>query len=126
VRQFSDDTTDYDSGGSTGAFFTGLFAGAVIGAGLGLWFAPKTGAEMREQITGTARDVGQRVGKTVNDLADRGRDAFDKARDVVTNAGDQINQVASDAAKSAGNAANAAANAARRGPQNMPAAGERS
>jgi gas vesicle protein len=120
VRQFSDDTNDY--GSSTGAFFTGLFAGAVIGAGLGLWFAPKTGEEMRGQITDTARDMGQRVSKTVTDLADRGREVFDKAREVMNTAGDQINQVASDASKTAASAANAA----RRGPQNMTTAGERS
>ena len=96
MRQFSDDT-DYDNGSSTGAFFTGLFAGAVIGAGLGLWFAPKTGQEMRDTITGTARDVSQRVGKTVNDLTDRGREAFDRARDVVTSAGEQVTQAASQA-----------------------------
>jgi gas vesicle protein len=79
VRQFSDDTS-YDNGSSTGAFFTGLFAGAVIGAGLGLWFAPKAGSEMREQLAGTAKDLGQRAGKTVNELADRGREVFDRAR----------------------------------------------
>jgi len=109
VRQFSDNDT-YDNGSSTGAFFTGLFAGAVIGAGLGLWFAPKTGVEMREQIGETARDLGQRASRTVNDIADRGREAFDRAREVVSTAGDQINQVAGDAAKAAQNA--------RRGAQN--------
>jgi len=115
VRQFSDDTT-YDNGSSTGAFFTGLFAGAVIGAGLGLWFAPKAGTEMREQITDTARDFGQRASKTVNDLADRGREVFDRAREVMNTAGDQINQVAGEASKAAGNVANTA----RRGSQNVP------
>ncbi len=115
MRQFSEDTT-YDNGSSTGAFFTGLFAGAVIGAGLGLWFAPKTGAEMREQISGTARDVGERVTRTVNDLADRGREFVDKARDVVSNASEQASQVASDAARTA-------STAARRASQNMPSAG---
>jgi len=121
VRQFSDDST-YDNGTSAGAFFTGLFAGAVIGAGLGLWFAPKTGAEMREQITDTAREFGQKAGKTVNDLADRGREVFDRAREVMNTAGEQAGQVASEASKAAGNVANAA----RRGTQNVTAAAERS
>jgi gas vesicle protein len=117
VRQYSDET--YDNGRSTGAFFAGLFAGAVIGAGLGLWFAPKSGEEMREQLTGTARDLGQRASRTVNDLADRGREVFDRARDVMNTAGEQINQVASDAARTA--------NTARRGAQTvMSAAADRS
>ncbi len=122
MRQFSEDM--YDNSSSTGAFFTGLFAGAIIGAGLGLWFAPKTGAEMREQITGTARDLGQRATQTMNDLADRGkeamdrgREAFDRARSAVTSATDQVAQTASKAASAAAN----------RGPQtNMSAGAERS
>jgi gas vesicle protein len=116
VRQSFEDSNDY--GSSTGAFFTGLFAGAVIGAGLGLWFAPKTGAEIREQVSDTARQFGERASKTVNDIADRGREVFDRARDVMNTAGDQINQVANDATKTA--------NTARRGAQNVASAAERS
>jgi gas vesicle protein len=112
VRQFSDESYN-DNGSSTGAFFTGLFAGAVIGAGLGLWFAPKAGTEMREQLAGTAKDMGQRVSKTVNDLADRGREVFDRAREVVNTASESASQVANEATR----AANNVASAARRGPQ---------
>lgn len=114
MRQSFDDN-DYESASATGAFFTGLLAGAVIGAGLGLWFAPKTGAEMREQVSDKARQFGDKASKTVNDLADRGREVFDRAREVINTAGDQFSQVASDASK-----------AARRGAQNAAAAVERS
>jgi len=116
VRQSFEDSNDY--GSSTGAFFTGLFAGAVIGAGLGLWFAPKSGAEMREQISDQARQFGERASKTANDLADRGREVFDRAREVINTAGDQASQVASDAARTL--------NTARRGAQNVATAAERS
>ena len=134
MRQFSDDSTYDNSANSTGAFFTGLFAGAVIGAGLGLWFAPKSGVEMREQLTGTAKDMGERMGKTVNDLADRGREYFDRAREVMNTASEQAGNIASEAQKAAGNFASEAqkaagnvASAARRGPQpTMNTAGERS
>ncbi len=117
MKQFTDDNTN----GSTGAFLTGVFAGAVVGAGLALWFAPKSGVEMREQLNDSARDMGQRVSKTVNDLSDRGRDMFDRARDVVSTAGDQLDKVTADAAKTLErgrrgmqNVANAAASAAER------------
>ena len=99
MRQYSDENR-YDNGSSTGAFFTGLFAGAVIGAGLGLWFAPKAGTEMREQLTGTVRDLSQRATKTANEFADRGREAFDKAREVMTTATDQISQAAASVRRS--------------------------
>ena len=121
MRQFSDES-NYDNGSSTGAFFTGLFAGAVIGAGLGLWFAPKAGPEMREQLADTAKAGGPRVSKTVNDLADRGREVFDRARDVMNTAGEQATQVASEASRAASNVASAA----RRAPQAVANAAERS
>ena len=117
MKQFSDD----NGSGSTGAFLTGVFAGAVVGAGLALWFAPKSGVEMREDLTGSAREMGKRVSKTVNDLSDRGREVFDRAREVVTTAGEEIDKATADAAKTLErgrrgmhNVANAAANAAER------------
>jgi gas vesicle protein len=113
VRQSFEDN-DYENGSATGAFFTGLFAGAIIGAGLGLWFAPKTGAQMREQISGSARDFGERASKTMNDLADRGREVFDRAREVINTAGDQFSQAANDASKSARRAAQNVASAVER------------
>jgi gas vesicle protein len=113
VRQSFEDN-DYEGASATGAFFTGLFAGAIIGAGLGLWFAPKTGAEMREQVSDQARQFGEKASKTVNDLADRGREVFDKAREVISTAGDQFSQVASDAAKTARRTAQNISNAAER------------
>ncbi len=47
-----------------GDFFTGLglFAvGILVGAGLGLLFAPKTGAEMRDRLSETIRTRGGRA-----------------------------------------------------------------
>jgi gas vesicle protein len=123
VKQFSDDMNDSSS---TGAFFTGLFAGAVIGAGLGLWFAPKTGAEMREQIGGAARDLGQRASKTVNDLSERGREVFDRAREVVANVGDQAERVAGDASKAASNVASTVRRTAQHAGSQATSASERS
>ena len=96
MKQFSEND---NTNGSTGAFLTGVFAGAVVGAGLALWFAPKSGVEMREQLTDSARDMGQRVSKGVSDLGERGREMFDRARDVAATAGDQIDKVAADASK---------------------------
>ena len=47
-----------------GDFFSGLglFAvGVLVGAGLGLMFAPKPGAEMRNQVSDAIRKRGQHV-----------------------------------------------------------------
>lgn len=53
----------------TGDFFTGLglFAvGMLVGAGLGIMFAPKTGAEMRSQLSDTIRSRG---GQMADDMS---------------------------------------------------------
>ena len=49
-----------DSQSSASIFVTGLFAGAVIGAGLGLLLAPSAGSKLRERLRESATDVGKR------------------------------------------------------------------
>ena len=115
MTQFSEN----DGGTSaTGTFFIGMFAGAIIGAGLGLWFAPKSGAEMREQLSDSAKDVSNRLSKTATELSTRGREAFDRAREVMTTAGEQLESVTAEAAKTL--------ERGRRGVQNVAHAAERS
>jgi gas vesicle protein len=93
------------SQGSGAGFFTGLLAGALIGTGLGLLFAPRKGAELRGQVADSAATVGQAISKTVDGWTERGRDAYDRARDVATRAGDEVERMAGDAARMAGDAA---------------------
>ena len=42
------DRFEREEGG--GSFLMGLLAGTVLGAGLGMLFAPKTGSELRSQL----------------------------------------------------------------------------
>jgi len=109
-------TQEYEweqSQSSNGAFFTGLVAGTLIGAGLGVLFAPRRGAELRGQVADSAATVGQTISKTVDTLTDQGRVAYDRARDVASRVGDvasrvgevasrvgeQVNRVTGDAAR---------------------------
>jgi len=85
---------------SNGAgFFTGLVAGTLIGAGLGVLFAPRRGVELRGQVANSATNVGQSVSKTVDEWTERGRATFEGARDAAARARDEFNRVAGDAAK---------------------------
>ncbi len=52
---------DYESGGGSG-FMMGLLTGTVLGAGLGMLFAPKSGSELRGQLSESASHLG-RVGE---------------------------------------------------------------
>ena len=71
-----------------GGFMTGLLAGTVIGAGLGLLFAPRTGTETRHGLSERAGELGKtaaegyrRANETVSDLADKARRAYGDAPD---------------------------------------------
>jgi len=83
------DRFEREEGG--GSFLMGLLAGTVLGAGLGMLFAPKSGSELRSQLgssiadgTGKLRDVADQTysqaSDKVNQMIDRGREAYDRAR----------------------------------------------
>ncbi len=70
-----------------GSFLMGLLAGTVLGAGLGMLFAPKTGSELRNQlgeqagrIRTTAADGYNQATEKVSQIVDRGREAYERAR----------------------------------------------
>ena len=86
------DRFEREEGG--GSFLMGLLAGTVLGAGLGMLFAPKAGAELRSQLgsqladqTGRIREAAdqgyQQASEKVSQIVDRGRDAYDRARNNV-------------------------------------------
>jgi gas vesicle protein len=95
------DRFEREEGG--GSFLMGLLAGTVLGAGLGMLFAPKSGSELRSQIgtqiadqTGKLREVAdplyqqatekvQQATEKVSQIVDRGREAYDRARSSVGN-----------------------------------------
>jgi|KBSSwiStaDraftv2_1062776.scaffolds.fasta_scaffold296635_2 gas vesicle protein len=89
--------------GSGAAFGFGLLAGAIIGVGLGLLFAPKGGAALRRDISRRARDIRDeanehydRVTEAAGELADRGRDVAQRARTAVTTGIREARRYASD------------------------------
>ena len=79
------DRFEREDGG--GSFLMGLLAGTVLGAGLGMLFAPKAGAELRNQVTEqagrlrtTANDAYSQATEKVSQMVDKGREAYDRAR----------------------------------------------
>jgi gas vesicle protein len=79
------DRFEKEEGG--GSFLMGLLAGTVLGAGLGMLFAPKAGSELRSQlgeqagrIRTQANDSYQQASEKVSQMVDRGREAYDRAR----------------------------------------------
>ena len=71
----------------SGSFLMGLLAGTVLGAGLGMLFAPKPGSELRGQLgeqatrlRSSATDAYGAASEKVGQMVDRGREAYDRAR----------------------------------------------
>jgi len=90
------DRLEREDGG--GSFLMGLLAGTVLGAGLGMLFAPKAGAELRNQLNeqagklrstandtisqvkSTATDTYSQASDKVSQIVDKGKEAYDRAR----------------------------------------------
>jgi hypothetical protein len=82
------DRFEREDGG--GSFLMGLLAGTVLGAGLGMLFAPKTGSELRNQLgeqagrlRTTAADGYSQATEKVSQIVDRGKEAYERARSTV-------------------------------------------
>jgi hypothetical protein len=87
------DRFEREDGG--GSFLMGLLAGTVLGAGLGMLFAPKAGNELRNQLgeqagrlRSTANDTYQQASEKVSQIVDRGREAYERARGTTGTPGD--------------------------------------
>jgi gas vesicle protein len=77
----------YEREDGSGSFLMGLLAGTVLGAGLGMLFAPRPGSELRNQLTeqagrlrSTAGDAYSQASDKITKVVDRGREAYDRAR----------------------------------------------
>jgi gas vesicle protein len=64
----------YREEGTGASFALGLFAGAVIGAGVALLFAPKTGQETRQLLGEQYRGIADKVGEATQTLRQQGRE----------------------------------------------------
>jgi gas vesicle protein len=87
------------------SFMLGVMTGALIGAGVALLFAPKLGAEMRQQLGEQYRGLADRVGESTEQLRQSARQLRDQGRERVQ----QLTGQLSDRATAAADRATAAA-----------------
>ena len=95
---------------SGASFMLGIMTGAVIGAGVALLFAPRTGQEMRQQIGEQYRDLTERAGQTAQSMRegaqtirDSAQQLRDQGRERVQRAASQLSDRLSSTAESAAN-----------------------
>lgn len=87
----------YEQESTGGGFMMGLLTGTVLGAGLGMLLAPKSGSELRGQISEGASNVGSRVTDMAGSVAERGRQFVDCARDAVSRGAEEAQRYAGEA-----------------------------
>jgi len=97
----------FDNEGGGGSFVMGLLTGTVLGAGLGMLFAPKSGSELRNQLSeqagslaNSASEAGRRAQESASEWAERGRGMYDKARDAVARGADEAQRYVREATTS--------------------------
>lgn len=71
-----------DNGCSTGSVFLSFLLGGIVGAGLAMLLAPRSGHETRQKIREFAEDVKDRVVST----AEKGKDLFEQKKSAITTA----------------------------------------
>ena len=96
----------YRDEGTGASFALGLFAGAVIGAGVALLFAPKAGNETRELLGQQYRGLADRVTEATESLRqqarERGQQISSQLSDRISSATDRLSS-ATDRATTAAN-----------------------
>jgi gas vesicle protein len=84
-----------EENGSKGtcSVISSFFLGGLVGAGVALLMAPKTGSEMREQIKGLAGNAGDKahnyydqITETVASTLESGKELLDDKKKLITNA----------------------------------------
>ncbi len=92
---------DREEGGS--GFVVGLLTGTVLGAGLGMLFAPKPGSELRDQLSEGANTVGRTASEgyrkaagAANTIAEKGRELYGRAREAVSRGTEEVKRYSSE------------------------------
>lgn len=102
-----------------GSFTAGLLAGALLGAGVALLFAPRPGAELRKKVSESAGDWRHRAedlthravdtyhasAEKMSRAVERGKDAYEKARHFTRRGSDEPSDAGHDAGRRIGEAA---------------------
>jgi gas vesicle protein len=93
-RQMQQEHRDY-------GFVIGLLTGTFVGAGLAIWFAPRLASELRERVTDSARNLGDRaseryqqvssrVGEAVDEFTRKGQNVRDEVADRVARGAHEV------------------------------------
>jgi gas vesicle protein len=85
------DRIEREDGG--GSFLMGLLAGTVLGAGLGMLFAPKAGADTRRQLSEQANRLRSTANDTYNQASEKINQTYSQASEKLNQASEKVSQI---------------------------------
>jgi gas vesicle protein len=85
------DRMEREDGGSS--FLMGLLAGTVLGAGLGMLFAPKAGSDTRRQLSEQATRLRSTANDTYNQATEKVQQTYQQATDKIGQASEKVSQL---------------------------------
>ena len=74
-----------NEGSARGIFVLGLLAGAVVGAGLGMLFAPKSGSDLRRDISEQAGNLANTASEGYKRATNAASEGYKRTVDAVDN-----------------------------------------
>lgn len=72
-----------EKGISAGTVLVSLVAGAAVGAGLALLFAPKSGSEMRETLADLAEDAADKIKEYAKEAQEKIKTAVEDGKETI-------------------------------------------
>ncbi len=75
--------SDENRGTGVGTVLVSFLAGAAIGSGLALLFAPKSGREVREQIKDLTDDAVDKIREYARDAQDKLKSSLDEGKEII-------------------------------------------
>jgi len=72
-----------EKGISTGTVLVSFVAGAAIGAGLALLYAPRSGTEMRENLTDLAEDALDKIKEYTREAQEKIKSAIEDGKETI-------------------------------------------
>jgi len=83
-------------GGDGGSFVMGLLTGTVLGAGLGMLFAPKAGAELRGQLSEQAGNLANSASEGYKKASEAASEGYKKASEAASEGYKKASEAASE------------------------------
>jgi gas vesicle protein len=76
------------------SFVAGFFLGSTLGAAVALLFAPKSGAELREDLAAEGKKLRETTSGNVSEIREKGEELYGKVRETIHETAEGVKRAA--------------------------------